>query len=397
MTGMDAMLNAVTPAEAGFAPALGERFEVARQAGLLPNLHAVMAARGGRVFFERYLAGTDSARARPLGVVRFGPDTLHDLRSVTKSVVGLLYGIALAAGRVPAPFATAAIAVSGFFHSLTCLATRKWFADEVGFVRREVGAAAPRQGRRVLIRCFTHGHRASTEWWFPNGRRKAGDPDGARAGKRCLAAVCRHLEGMTDLGYWSGDKAVVGYFEERVPGEQVRPKVAGSNLYRHHRSCGLVYSSKVRPEDAILLDVFGLTREEVERAREREDIWQFAMRGAIREADFDGTYTAFLYDRWQAEALAAMLREEGVADDVVLEPVEEAGILDVQRPRPGPKAEARAVASGKTFEQREAERRDGDRLRKQRQRARERAEKAAAGTLRGRGRPRATNGPETRP
>ena len=209
--------------------------------------------------------------------------------------------------------------------------------------------------------------------------------------------MCRHLEGVADLGYWSGNEAVVAYFEERLPGEQVRPKVAGSNAYRHHRSCALVYSSKARPEDAILLDVFGLTREEVERAREREDIWQFAMRGAIREAEFDGTYEVYLYDRWQAEALAAMLREEGVADDVVVEAVEEAGILDVQRPRPGPKAGAKAAASGKTFEEREAERREGDRLRKQRQRAKQREEKAAAGTLRARGRPRSAGGAEARP
>jgi CubicO group peptidase (beta-lactamase class C family) len=61
----------------------------------------VVAARGGRIFFERYLAGPDAVRGTPLGVVRFGPETLHDMRSVTKSVVGLLYGIALAAGRVP--------------------------------------------------------------------------------------------------------------------------------------------------------------------------------------------------------------------------------------------------------------------------------------------------------
>lgn len=92
-----------TPEEAGFTSDLDERFEIARQAGTLPNLHGVVASRKGRVFFERYLPGTDSARARPLGTVRFGPETLHDLRSVTKSIVGLLYGMALADGKVPQP------------------------------------------------------------------------------------------------------------------------------------------------------------------------------------------------------------------------------------------------------------------------------------------------------
>jgi CubicO group peptidase (beta-lactamase class C family) len=92
-----------TPLEAGFAPDLEERFEAARQAGVLPNVHGVVAARNGRIFYEGYLTGLDAARGRPLGVVRFGPDTLHDMRSVTKSIVGLLYGIALSTGSVPPP------------------------------------------------------------------------------------------------------------------------------------------------------------------------------------------------------------------------------------------------------------------------------------------------------
>jgi hypothetical protein len=290
------------------------------------------------------------------------------------------------------------VAASGFFHSLTCLATRKWHGGEVEFVRREVGGSAvvTRRKPEVRILYYTRGHRASTEWWFPTDPEKRKDPAKAREGKCCLAAVCRHLEGVPGLGYWSGNEAVVSYFEARVPGEQVRPKVAGSNKYRGLTSCAFIYSSKARPEDAILLDVFGLTREEVERAREREDIWQFAMRGAVRMADFEGLYTVHLYDLWQAEALAAMLREEGIADHIVLEPVIEAGILDVGRPKPGPEPGASAIASGKSFEEREAERREADRLRKQRQRERERAEKAAAGTLRGRGRPKRVDVVEAR-
>ena len=67
------------------------------------NLHCVVIVRKGRLVLERYFEGDDNARGSPLGKVTFGPDTLHDLRSASKSVVGLLYGIALADGNVPPP------------------------------------------------------------------------------------------------------------------------------------------------------------------------------------------------------------------------------------------------------------------------------------------------------
>lgn len=72
-------------------------------AGELPGLHAVLVRRGEETLLERYYAGEDAAWGTLLGHVQFGPDVLHDLRSVSKSVVGLLYGIALAAGKVPGP------------------------------------------------------------------------------------------------------------------------------------------------------------------------------------------------------------------------------------------------------------------------------------------------------
>ena len=66
-------------------------------------MHGVVALRKGQIVFERYFTGTDEVWGRPLGTVEFMSDTLHDMRSVTKSIVGLLYGIALGQGLVPAP------------------------------------------------------------------------------------------------------------------------------------------------------------------------------------------------------------------------------------------------------------------------------------------------------
>jgi CubicO group peptidase (beta-lactamase class C family) len=100
-----AMLDwtAAKPSEAGFADDLEARLDQAIADKRIWNMHAVIVMRGGRLVLERYFEGTDDARGKPLGVVAFKPDTLHDLRSVSKSIVGLLYGIALKAGKVPPP------------------------------------------------------------------------------------------------------------------------------------------------------------------------------------------------------------------------------------------------------------------------------------------------------
>jgi CubicO group peptidase (beta-lactamase class C family) len=67
------------------------------------NIHAIVVERHGRLVAELYRRGLDrqvwSFFSRE---VDFGPTTPHDLRSVTKSVVGLLFGIAQADGRIGA-------------------------------------------------------------------------------------------------------------------------------------------------------------------------------------------------------------------------------------------------------------------------------------------------------
>ncbi len=99
--GKDGGWRIATPGEAGFKSDPGKRFDGLMHSGRLAGVHGVVALRGGRIVFERYIDGDDMKWGASLPNVKFGPDTLHDIRSVTKSIVSLLYGIALARGRVP--------------------------------------------------------------------------------------------------------------------------------------------------------------------------------------------------------------------------------------------------------------------------------------------------------
>ncbi|MBR0937178.1 serine hydrolase [Bradyrhizobium jicamae] len=100
-------IAAAAAARPGFARTMnediGERLSRSLETGKVSGLHALLVSQGGNTVFEYYGRGEDQIWGRPLGTVVFAPDVLHDLRSVSKSVVGLAYGIALAAGKVPAP------------------------------------------------------------------------------------------------------------------------------------------------------------------------------------------------------------------------------------------------------------------------------------------------------
>ena len=93
----------ISPSEAGFTSDLDGLLETAITENRVWNLHGVVVVRNGRLVFERYFEGNDNARGHPLGNVAFAADTLHDVRSVSKSIIGLLYGMALADGKVPPP------------------------------------------------------------------------------------------------------------------------------------------------------------------------------------------------------------------------------------------------------------------------------------------------------
>lgn len=99
--GLSLSPHAAAAERRGFDTSLGRKLCAGAEAGLLPHLHVVIAERGGETVLESYGKGEDENWGRPIGEVTFGPETLHDLRSITKSIVSLLYGIALERGEVP--------------------------------------------------------------------------------------------------------------------------------------------------------------------------------------------------------------------------------------------------------------------------------------------------------
>jgi CubicO group peptidase (beta-lactamase class C family) len=71
-----------------------------RLAASSANVHAVLVARGGKLVFERYFKGSDEINGRRVESVTFDADTLHNIKSATKSVASLALGIAIDRGLI---------------------------------------------------------------------------------------------------------------------------------------------------------------------------------------------------------------------------------------------------------------------------------------------------------
>ena len=98
-----------TPQAGGFDPAALCSELSKLSAGNL-NVHGLLIERHGQLVAELYRAGPDHPISVRYGLnnpwqssTRFDADTIHDVRSVSKSIVSLVYGIELAKGRAPPP------------------------------------------------------------------------------------------------------------------------------------------------------------------------------------------------------------------------------------------------------------------------------------------------------
>ena len=83
-----------SPEEAGLDPGTLCSLNEALDKSPEMNVHAVIVVRGGRLIYETYRGGRDQKWGQ-MRVISHGPETEHDVRSISKSVVSLLFGIAL--------------------------------------------------------------------------------------------------------------------------------------------------------------------------------------------------------------------------------------------------------------------------------------------------------------
>lgn len=90
------------PASAAQAidPAALEALHQKISSGEIKGVHSVLVLQDGKTVAEWYFSGLDWKRSKLLGPVKFGPETLHDVRSVTKTVVALLVGQAVQDGAI---------------------------------------------------------------------------------------------------------------------------------------------------------------------------------------------------------------------------------------------------------------------------------------------------------
>lgn len=198
-------------------------------------------------------------------------------------------------------FASVTLIGASYLTSVGGLICQRWMGDVLQF--HEDRLPAERTGQPAIrIHWFTERRAGKSEWATKPGR----------GALRDIASYLRRVE--PNLGFWSANTNAQEFLDAYMPGQHERPKVAGLNRYRNLRSCAMFYGSGQTPGDTVLVDVFGFSAETIRRAREDEDIFQFAMRGAIRNADDVGQYDVYLYSRWQAERLIDRLRTDGFSD-----------------------------------------------------------------------------------
>lgn len=202
---------------------------------------------------------------------------------------------------LPSP-ARVTMAGAGYLRSLGAKVAQKLHGDLLEIEERLI--ERPRSGHpQVTIRYFVDWECSSPHWETWDGLAD-------------LRAVADHIRTtFPNLGYWSGNDVGKLVMSHRISPEKPWPaRLAGLDGMMDFTACAYIYSSKAAAHLMPLLDLLGLSKEDVRISAEDEDIFQFVFRGAIRKPDYAGDYDIYLFSRQQAERLHSLLDGAGLTN-----------------------------------------------------------------------------------
>jgi CubicO group peptidase (beta-lactamase class C family) len=90
----------VSPSAEGFDASVLNKIDTAVSNGTFPNIHSVLIAKDNKFVFEKYWPGKDEVWAVGKGIIPHSKDSLHDIRSISKSIVSACFGILLQQGKI---------------------------------------------------------------------------------------------------------------------------------------------------------------------------------------------------------------------------------------------------------------------------------------------------------
>jgi hypothetical protein len=231
------------------------------------------------------------------------------------------------------------------------------------------------QPRTVLIRYFASTHQAGTGFWT-----NPDDPSGPEAQQKTFGWIDQNSD--PENHFYSANLNALK--RVNLPGLKLNPKVAGSDAYKHFTCASFIYTAKPSRAEVEAFARYGITYDEIVRARQNEDLVQFFFRSWVRVPDDprDGEFR--VYDLAQAIFLKEFIEATGRPFKTILEHVVEAG---VDEHKPKPVGRPKAVKSEAEKQAQAAQARISNTLNKRKGRNAIKEQELDAGIVRKRGRP----------
>lgn len=179
--------------------------------------------------------------------------------------------------------------------------------------------------RKMIITYFAKAHSASRGLFDkPPGRKHLGQIAGWL---RKEVDGVRHIWACNDR-----DKDLL----KRLPGEQLKPRMAGSNRYSEVDYVSILYTAKPDPGEIETLKLLNVDPFAAKETRELETIYQFVSRCSVRDPESERSIQVFVYDHTQARYLQEMFDQTDYVD--VETQAVDLGFLDwIYESRSGPK------------------------------------------------------------